>query len=166
MSFVRLNHIKIEKDIIMPLTVTRVVHSLLQAPAMPGPIQGQLKTGAQSAIGHINAANIFGPHPATIVPDIQGWRVDRQAPPPNHVNLSVQRNGVGAPSTVATVFVPTRLNIAPPHGGVNDPVYRARIRELERVTRNGLEQSLASHQQVRDHGWYIYRYQIQGDFSA
>ena len=57
---------------------------------------------------------MFGRHPATFIPNVFGWRVDRQNPPPDHVNISVQRNGIGAPSTISSVFVPTALNVAPP----------------------------------------------------
>ncbi|NES92027.1 MULTISPECIES: hypothetical protein [Okeania] len=49
---------------------------------------------------------MFGGHLATFIGDVFGWRVDRQNPPANFMNISVQRNGISPPSTVATVFVP------------------------------------------------------------
>lgn len=149
----------------MPLTVTRVEHALLDAPAMVGPLSEEQNRGARNAIRKVNAANMFGAI-GTFVPDQDGWRVDRQSPPPGYINISVQRNGCPPPSTVATVFVPGVLNIAPPPGGVRDSVFHARIRELERVTRHGLLMSLDSHQAVRDHGWIIVRYKVDGQFSA
>jgi hypothetical protein len=111
--------------------------------------------------------------------NIFGWRVDRQNAPGGFVNISVQRNGVGAPSTVASVMVPGNLNIAPPgaHLGAAATVqYNARIRELVRAVRRGLEESFATYalpagappmmggapNQART----ISRFEVHGNFSA
>ena len=37
------------------------------------------------------------------------WRLDRQNPPSGFVNLQIQKNGVGNPSSVCGVLVPTLL---------------------------------------------------------
>jgi hypothetical protein len=103
--------------------------------------------GISNAIAQITSGNIFG-IPGTIV-TVGLWRVDRQnAPGGGFVNVSVQRNGVGSPSTVATVFVPDAYNLGPPgphHGAAAALQHTRRMRELERAVRRGLEQSFATY---------------------
>jgi hypothetical protein len=153
----------------MALTVIAETGASATGPAIRGPV-ANLHTQVSNAIGALKANQIFGGHPATMVADVFGWRVDRQNPPAGHVNISVQKNNVGAPSTIATVFVPTNLNQAPPlptdlPGKV---AHDARMKELERATRKGLEMSFASHAQLlgQGAGYVITRYKVTGSFSA
>jgi len=127
-----------------------------------------------NAIGRITAGNMFGaPGGVPGLQNIFGWRVDRQNAPGGTVNLSIQRNGAAAPSTVASVFVPVRYNLAPPppnagQGAVD--AFHARMRELERTVRRGLEESFVSyappaappHAGAR----VISRFEVDGNFSA
>jgi hypothetical protein len=73
-----------------------------------------------------------------------GWRIDRQNAPSGYINISVQRNGADSPSTVASVFIPDGLNISAPRPGTDQTAYLARVRELQRQARHGLENSFAS----------------------
>ncbi|MEJ0004726.1 MAG: hypothetical protein WDN30_16455 [Pararobbsia sp.] len=114
---------------------------------------GQL-TALFGGIGTTNVANVFN------------WRIDRQNAPAGFVNLSVQRNGVGAPSTVASVFVPTALNIAPGPGGPAAQPHAARMSELLGAVRHGLEQSFASLAPNPGGGNVITRFEVFGTFSA
>jgi hypothetical protein len=146
----------------MPLAVNAVVGAGATGAAMGG----VLPAGASNAIAAVTAGNMFGGHPATFVANVMGWRCDRQNPPANHVNVSIQRNNIGAPSTVASVFVPTALNIGP---HAQAAVTLARQRELERVTRRGLELSLASRAANPLNppgGTIITRYIVTGNYSA
>lgn len=144
-------------------------------PALPGNLLGAAAPQEVSnAIGRLNAGNLFGGVGGIAgLQDIFGWRVDRQNAPGGFVNISVQRNGEDAPSTVASVFVPVALNIARP--GVNatageQAAYRARLRELERAVRRGLEMSFASMATPAGGGQpnarVISRYEVHGAFSA
>ena len=135
-------------------------------PALPA-LPANAAAGVSNAIGRLDAHDFFGAPGATGVVNEHGWRVDRQNAPAGFTNLSVQLNGVGAPSTVATVLVPTALNIAPDLGGPAAQPFAARIAELQRVVRNALEQSFAS--------WvapapgapaHITRFVVSGTFSA
>ncbi|HEY0036699.1 MAG TPA: hypothetical protein VGB66_08435 [Longimicrobium sp.] len=155
----------------MPLTTDAAgTGPSLAANLLPGAAAGQIS----NAIGRITAGDIFGPVGG--IPGLQnlnGWRVDRQNAPPNTVNLSVQRNDVGAPSTVASVFVDARYNIAPPPPNAGPgplDAYRARMRELERTVRRGLEQSFASYAAPvpapTPNAPIIQRFQVAGVFSA
>ena len=95
---------------IMALTVVAVTGTGATGPALAGNLANR-HSEVSNAIGQLKANQIFGGHPATMIANVFEWRVDRQTPPPNNVNISVQRNNVGAPSTVASVFVPTALNV-------------------------------------------------------
>ena len=122
--------------------------------------------GVSDAIILVNAGNMFG-QPTSNAAQTVYWRVDRQNAPGGFSNVSVQRNGVGAPSTVASVFVPAVLNVAPPPPGnqAQATAYAARISELERVTRNALVQSFASYAPLAGAA-VITRFQVTGNFSA
>jgi len=144
-------------------------------PALPvNALPGGAAAEISNAIGQINIGNMFGGVGG--VPglgNIYGWRVDRQNAPSNLINLSVQRNGVGAPSTVASVFVPTAYNVAPPGvnaGAAAQQGYAAAMRELERAVRSGLEQSFASYQAPQPApgpaARIITRFQVGGTFSS
>ena len=136
-------------------------------PALAAPLPANAHAQVSNAVGQVNAGNMFG-QPGTIIANVFGWRVDLQNSPGNQVNVSVQRNGVnGVPSTIASVFVPTNLNIAPPppNNQAQVTAHAARVSELERVTRNGLEQSFASYAQNAA-GAVITRFQVTGTFSA
>ncbi len=151
-----------------------------QRPGLPGPALPANQLGANAAheisnaIGRITAANMFGGVGG--IPGLQnifGWRVDRQNAPGNFINISVQRNNVGAPSTIASVFVPIAYNQAPP--GVNAGPgamvgYQARMRELERAIRRGLEQSFASYAAPaappNANARSIHRFEVNGNFSS
>jgi hypothetical protein len=119
-------------------------------PALPANLLGaNAGTEISNAIGRVTAGNMFGaPGGIPGLGNIYGWRVDRQNAPGGFINVSIQRNGVGAPSTIASVFVPGAYNAAAPgaHLGAGALVqYNARNRELERAVRRGLEQSFATY---------------------
>ncbi len=120
-------------------------------PALPANLM-VANAGAQisNAIGMITAANMFGAVGG--IPALQNifnWRVDRQNAPGGFVNISVQRNGVPAPSTVASVFVPGTYTIGrsgpPARAGGAQRSTRPVAGELERAVRHGLEQSFATY---------------------
>ena len=155
----------------MALDVREVNDPGRTGPAFRGPLSPKQQSAVQYVIGQVDHANMFGGHPATFIPNSDGgWRVDRQNPPEGYVNISVQRNGINPPSTIATVFVPVNLNIDPPLADASENMlhaYSARMRELDRVTRRGLEQSLASHRERGNRtDWEIIRFEVIGDFSA
>jgi hypothetical protein len=133
----------------MPLQ-TRVMVSAGRGAALHANLLGA-QAGAEisNAIGQVNAGNMFGAVGG--IPglgNIFGWRVDRQNAPGGFVNVSVQRNGVPAPSTIASVFVPGTYNIAVPGahlGAAAITQYNARMRELARAVRRGLEESFATY---------------------
>jgi hypothetical protein len=119
-------------------------------PALPANLLGaNAATEISNAIGKITAGNMFGQVGG--IPglgNIFNWRVDRQNAPVGFINVSVQRNGVGAPSTIASVFVPDVYNSAVPGpqlGAAALAQYNARSRDLERAVRRGLEQSFATY---------------------
>jgi hypothetical protein len=127
-----------------------------------------------NAIGLITAAHLFGGLGG--IPGLQnifGWRVDRQNAPGNAVNISVQRNGENAPSTVASVFVPQVYNLAPPAPNAGPGAmhgFQARMRELERAVRHGLEQSFATYAPPaappHPNARVIARFEVTGAFSS
>lgn len=124
-------------------------------------------TEIQNAIGAATAVDFFGALGPTSVVNVHGWRIDRQNAPAGFTNVSVQRNGVPAPSTVATVFVPANLNIAPGPGGPAAQPFAARVAELERAVRRGLEESLATWvAAVPGQPAHITRRVVTGAFSA
>jgi hypothetical protein len=113
--------------------------------ALPAPLPAGAAAEVSNAIGQLATNNFFGAPGPTNVTNVFNWWIDRQTAPTGYVNISVQRNGVGAPSTVASVFVPAALNIAPGPGGPAAQPFAARIKELERAVRRGLEESFASY---------------------
>lgn len=153
----------------MAITVTAVGGAGTHGPAMPGPLATAAPQQVSNAIGQVTAGNMFGAL-GTFIADVHGWRVDRQNAAGGMVNVSVQRNNIGPPSTVATVFVPTTFNTPPP--AATNPaavaVYQAQRRELERCVRRGLEQSFASHAAAPTppNTWRITRFELAGTFAA
>jgi hypothetical protein len=147
----------------MALGVIAVAGAGATGPALPAPLPPNSAPQIANAVGQVNAGNMFGA-PGTFIPNVFNWRVDRQNAPGGQVNVSVQRNNVGAPSTIASVFVPTALNLAP---GPNAAVNLARTRELERTVRRGLELSLASHAAGAAPGAFVItRFIVNGAYSA
>jgi len=139
----------------------------------PGPAYAGAVVAAQvsNAIGQLNVVQIFGGPGPTNVVNVFNWRIDRQDAPVGFVNLSVQLNGVGAPSTVASVFVPTALNVAPPGPGAGQgavDAHNARMSELLRNVRRGLEESLATRAAAPGGapGMIINRTEVIGAYSA
>lgn len=130
----------------------------------PDKLPANARAEVSNAIGQLQVDDIFGEQGPTGVQDVYGWRIDRQNSPGDYVNLSVQRNRERAPSTVATVFVPGALNIAPPQGGPFAPSFALRIAELLRAVRRGLEESFATYVVVPD-GAQITRRRVDGKFS-
>ena len=139
-----------------------------------GPSLPELPAGAAAEvttpIGQLQTKQIFCAPGATNVANVFNWRIDRQNAPAGFVNISVQQNGVGAPSTVASVFVPTALNIAPGPGGPTANPFAARMKELARAVRRGLEESFATHAAVgappMPAAAVITRKEVTGAFSA
>lgn len=133
-------------------------------PALPGGAAAQVS----NAIGQLQSNSIFGTPGPTNVTNVFNWRIDRQNAPAGYVNVSVQRNGAGAPSTVASVFVPTSLNIAPGPGGPTAQPFAARVAELLRAVRRGLEESFASHNNPGGPGAVatVMRREVTGGFSS
>lgn len=150
-------------------------------PALPvNQLGANASAGISNAIGRVTAGNMFGT-PGTIpgLGDIFGWRVDRQNAPGGFINVSIQRNGVGAPSTVASVFVPGSYNTAAPGAHIGPAAmvqYTAHNRELERAVRRGLEESFATYALPLgappmlggkpNNSRSISRYEVYGSFSS
>lgn len=156
----------------MPLTTQAVTGAGATGPAMKGPLGASAHAEVSNAIGQLTAANAFG-SPGTIIKDVFGWRVDRQNAPGDMVNISVQKNGIDSPSTVASVFVPGAFNVGKPAiGSPNHAAqlvaHGARMKELERAMRRGLEQSFATFKvdNAKTNTWAITRFQVGGTFSA
>lgn len=157
------------------------VWALGTGPALPANQLGA-NAGAEisNAIGQVTAGNMWGGIGTLAgLGNIFAWRVDRQMAPANFINISVQRNGVGAPSTIASVFVPTIYNLAVPGvhlGGAATLQYNARIRELERAVRRGMEASFATYALpagapamlggAPNHARCISRFEVHGNFSS
>lgn len=136
-------------------------------PALPGPLIADARAQVSNAIGTLQVSDIFGNLGSTSVTNIYGWRIDRQNAPAGYVNLCVQKNGVGAPSTVASVFVPITFNIAPGPNGLTAQPFAARISELMRAVRRGLEESFATYQIIGNPpAAQITRKEVTGNFSA
>ena len=101
-----------------------------------------------NAIARVTHANIFG-SPGTVDKGTDiGYRVDRQNSDGTCVNVSIQKNDVGAPSTVASVMVPTRYNLAFTVGA-DRTIFDARNQELQRKVRQGLIDSMNTYAVVR-----------------
>ena len=73
---------------------------------------------------------------------------------------------MGAPSAVASVFVPTALNIAPGPGGLAAQPFAAQMNEPLRAARRGLEESFASYAVAAGNTATIDRRQVAGAFSV
>lgn len=98
------------------------------------------------------------------------WRADRQRGMADYVNIQIQRQGVGAPSTVACLLVPRNLQqfrpkeMAPPGRA---PSAENRFRELTHAIQTGL---ILSHQSLRPAGRGNERVEsvlkLSGDFAV
>ena len=128
--------------------------------------------GAHDAISHVNAGNYSGS--IGTIYTAGNWRVDRQAPTTTHDNIQIQRNGVGSPSTIACLLIPTALSgqIGSIHAAGEDGLRaRARYAELTRAIHAGLNLSLrtrwqrpqAPGQQAR---WEVHVFALSGTFSS
>jgi hypothetical protein len=149
----------------MPFAVNAAMGASTTGPAWRGPMPATAAQQISNIVGTIKAGDMFGQPKSHIVPDMFGWRVDRQNAPSGEVNISVQRNDVPSPSTVASVFVPGALNVAP---APNPMTAQARKKELERAVRNGLERSFASYAAAPapPGGFVITRFRVSGSYSA
>lgn len=153
----------------MPLGVVDRVDAgggVSTGPALPN-LPANAGQQISNAIGQLQTNDMFGAPGPTGVQNVFGWRIDRQNAPGNFVNLSVQRNGVvGAPSTVASVFVPVALHKGPGPGGPAAEPFHAQMSELIRNVRRGLEESFATYGPTPHGGAIITRKQVTGEFSA
>jgi len=128
-------------------------------------------TGAGAACSLVDAGN----YPGTIGTIAQNadWRVDRQSPPVGMINLQIQKNGVGNPSTIAACLVPNNLNpgsVNLPPGPVRDKA-KARFTELTRAIHDGLRQSVGSRRpsaaaQANQVLSEIQTFKVTGSFSS
>ena len=102
-------------------------------------------------VAQLPITKIFAPEQGTVI-KTEEWRIDRQKPEPGEVsvNLQIQKNGVGRPSTISCVLVPWIYYQPDARGGSTHAQYTARTRELERVVRDALIQSAQTHYQVKD----------------
>lgn len=115
----------------------------------------------QAAIAKLDINDIFNSR-GTIVRDVRGWRIDIQNSSGTYINISVQRNYIHSPSTVASVMVPCRLR---PDLSNDSIVRNARTGELSRAIKRGLLESLET-QTNGPTGWVINRKVVTGSFSA
>ncbi|WP_156994672.1 hypothetical protein [Tatumella morbirosei] len=127
-------------------------------PSLPYPPD---KAGVHAAIAALDINDIFKSR-GTIVRDVRGWRVDIQNSSGNHINISVQKNGVAGMSTVASVMVP---HILRPDTSRNSDVTEARTKELSKAVRRGLVESLRTHSSEKGKG-QITRKEVIGGFST
>ena len=138
-------------------------------PALPG---ANAHHGAHDAISHANAGNYSGG--IGTIYTAGNWRVDRQAPTATHDNIQIQRNGVGAPSSIACLLIPTALSAQV--GGIHAPGEaglraRARYAELTRAIHAGLNLSLRT-RYLRPAGpgqpaaWVVHVFVLSGTFSS
>ena len=113
----------------------------------------------------LEAPLIFG-NPGTIC-STTNWRIDRQPPAPGSVNLQIQRNNVGPPSTISCVLVPLRYYRANPNqpGHHNQVRYDSQMAELIRIVRQGLVSSARTHRRTPHRTFEIAVYEITGEFS-
>ncbi len=149
----------------MPFTVNAATGASTTGPAWKGPLPGAAAQQISNIVGTITASVVFGQPKSHIVPDMFGWRVDRQNAPSGEVNISVQRNDVPSPSTIASVFIPGTLNVAP---AANPVTSQARNKELERALRKGLEQSFRSYAAAPapPNSFVITRFRVSGNYSS
>jgi hypothetical protein len=149
----------------MAFTVNAATGASATGPAWKGPLPANAAQQVSNIVGTITASVVFGQPKSHIVPDMFGWRVDRQNAPSGEVNISVQRNDVPSPSTVASVFIPGTLNVAP---GTNMVTTQARSRELARALRDGLERSSASRAAALapPNSFVITRFRVSGTYPS
>ena len=136
-------------------------------PSLPG---STAYKGAHHAITLVDASNYIG-RPGTIGRS-NGWRADRQRPMPKHINLQIQKDNVGAPSSIAVVLVPKDLA-----GQVGALVSTsqavktsatARFGELTRAIHKGLNESLKSRRLKpgTTNKWEMKVFEVYGTFSS
>ncbi|MFK7945667.1 MAG: hypothetical protein AB8B85_22540 [Paracoccaceae bacterium] len=119
------------------------------------------------AIAEVNAGICFGSL-GTFIHAVRGWRADRQPTPGAYVNIQMQRNGVGSPSTAAGVLVPNVLNSV---GSVHTPdpaarlLNKAKFSELTNQIRAALFASAKTHKIVGGRAT-ISLMELTGDFSV
>jgi hypothetical protein len=127
-------------------------------------------TGAGGACKLVNATNYNGGI-GTIAQNTD-WRVDRQAPPPGKINLQIQKNGVGNPSSIACALVPDNLQPGNIHApGATGVRANARASELTKAIHSALTQSVGSRRdnpaaQQNQILKQIQTYEVTGSFSA
>ncbi len=124
-----------------------------QGAAMPNPYPHPSAANHNDAVTAINALEYHhlwrGPGTAirsgTVRIDLQGYTTAGQ------MNLQVQINGVGAPSTVATVLVAATCQALPP------PSQRGGPQQIEivRVIKSALFNSLHDFEQANPHIWLV-----------
>jgi hypothetical protein len=124
----------------MALKVTPVEPADATLPALPGPPHEGVEDEIARVIARLLAADLFG-RPGVFQPNILGWRIERWLHDQAWMNLCIRRNWAREPNLAASLFVPLTLNVAP---SPNVAITRARIRELETITRRGLALSFAS----------------------
>jgi hypothetical protein len=96
------------------------------------------------------------------------WRIDRQPPPANAVNLQIQRNNVGPPSTMSCVLVPREYQRHNPSRQPDHPDqlrYDRQLAELIRVVRRTLIASAQTHRATGHQTFEIGVYRITGTYS-
>jgi hypothetical protein len=127
-------------------------------PSLPRqPSRGEV----HAAIAALDINDIFNRR-GTIVRDVRGWRIDIQNSSGEYINISVQRNSVGAPSTVASVMVPCLFR---PDTSSDKVVTDARSKELSRAVKKALIASLDTYNSRNGKG-EITRKEIVGRFST
>ena len=124
-----------------------------QAAVMPGAYQGgskALHNDAVSAINQLEYGELWG-NAGTLVTvgqarlDMQGYTGTGQ------MNLQVQVNGVGAPSTMATVLVADTVQAVPPPSTRSVPQQT----EIVRVIKSALFNSLNDFENASPHIWTV-----------
>jgi hypothetical protein len=124
----------------MALTVTPVLPEDAMLPALPGPPHEGTEDEMARVIARLVATDLFG-RPGVFQPNILSWRIERWLHDGAWMNLCIRRNWVREPNLAASLYVPLSLNVAP---SKNVAITRARIRELETITRQGLALSFAT----------------------
>jgi hypothetical protein len=146
----------IEEGVEMPLRTEATTH---WQPAWAG-----TDTGAGTAISLVNAGNYHGP--LGNIGHLGGWRVDREPHPIDAMNLHLQKDGTGRPSTLGCLLVPVIYS-----GLLAGPGYEARFGELTTMIQQGLSRSVGSRRgttRERAHlgKFEIVAYRIAGSLSA
>ena len=127
--------------------------AIAQGGVMPGPFPlhgGQQYADASACIHALSYADVWGAvgliaSIGTARLDLQGYTATGQA------NLQIQRNGVGAPSTMSTVLVDaTAQSVAAPGARRN-----AQQAEVERKVKAALFRSLDAWEQLAPFIWQV-----------